>query len=240
MLNEFKKQLLKEKILSGPDFSEDWLHICELSTFYNFSDLRNITAVMEIPYEAGSLVFRDQESYLKEEDPLDLLERFVYVNRLMDYQLVRASCGSLELVPYQKVFLVSKQFVLLPLINHELTIWLNPLAVHHVVGGNEGGLVTFTNGLRVQGTINYPGLVDLSAKAIYALALKRHYHSSDSRIKQRPLDYIHFSDTPFSETLSKHALLQQWVSVPDPLSPCRQELANFLTMDSGSQGLMAV
>lgn len=153
---------------------------------------------------------REEQPFLSKENPLETIEHFFKTHRLMDYQLMRRTCQSLEALPSLKVPIVNQHFALFPIVKPEYSIWLNPLAIDDVQDDGGYCLVTMSNGLSLELPISKRSLIILAGKAVYSLATYRQDYSSTLRSEGGPLDYVSLPTTPFGQLLTTQKVLQRW------------------------------
>lgn len=213
-MNEWPKNKLAGKYLSSKTFSEDWAYVLENASVFNYWRMGEISLVHPIPNGLGTLVLLDDVPYQAKEGPLDLIERFFKLHRLMDYQLMRRTCESLPALPSRKVPIVNTHFSLFPTELPEDSVWLNPLAIAHSEEHKMNCLVELTCGLSVELPVHHKTLIRLSNKAVYALAIYRRDYSATLLTDGRPLEYVALPATPFGHLLSKQEFLQDWLSTP--------------------------
>nr|MBO1341371.1 hypothetical protein [Enterococcus sp. 665A] len=212
-----KKRVFEGKVL-GEEMSDDWEYFLDTAPVFNYLNMKEIHLVCPIPGEKGTFVLQDDLPYLATEGPLKMIEKFFATHRLMDYQLMRRTCQSLEGLPSKKVPIVNAHFVLFPITKPEISTWLNPLTIFQVAEDSGYTTITLTNGLSLKLPIVRKSLVALTNKAIYSLATYRQDYSTFMRSEGHPLSYVMIPATPFGRTLVKQKLLQEWLLTPGEFS----------------------
>lgn len=208
-----KKRVFEGKVLNEI-MSEDWEYFLGTASVFNYLNMEEIDLVCPAPENHGTFILQNQLPYFTDGKPLDMIEKFFATHRLMNYQLMRRTCQSLEGFPSQKVPIVNAHFALFPVAKPEESIWLNPLSVFQVTEEDGLCLVQLINGLTVEIPMIKQTFVSLACRAVYSLATYRQDYSLLLLTNGQPLDYVLLPATPFGRTLSKQGLLQQWLLTP--------------------------
>ncbi|MEO1771562.1 hypothetical protein [Candidatus Enterococcus ferrettii] len=180
--------LLKDKVLREEVLSEDWVHICEAASPLNYYDLGEITALMSMPCDLGTLVVKDFGLFYAEEKPLDVLEKWLTIHRYVNAELKPSSSGT--------VSLVTSTFCLSAIPHSEGVLWVNPLHIYQLYCGNEGVLVELTNGLSLDMAIDCKFFLRLSVETACTFTLYR-------SVNQNLVETLRLLDTPFNQYLRK-------------------------------------
>ncbi|EOH93014.1 hypothetical protein [Enterococcus pallens] len=208
-----KKRVFEGKVL-GEGMSKDWKYFLETAPTFNYSTIGEISLVCPFPNGKGSFLVREDQPYLSKESPLETIDQFFKTHRLMDYQLMRRTCQSLEALPSLKVPIVNQHFVLFPIIKPESSSWLNPLTIDDVQESGGFCMVTMSHGLCLELPISKRSLVNLAGKAVYSLATYRQDYASSLQSDGVPLDYVSLPTTPFGQLLTTQEVLQSWRMSP--------------------------
>lgn len=175
--------LLKGKVLKGGVLSEDWLYICEAAAPLNYYDLGEITALVEMPCDLGTLVVMEGGIYCTEEEPVKVIERWCRIHRFVKAQLKPSSL--------ETVSLVSTAFCLSATPNSNGSLWINPLHIHQLYCGNEGVLVELDNGLSLELSTNCHDFLQQAVGTVYLF------------ISQKTCGSLPLPATPFGYYLEK-------------------------------------
>lgn len=208
-----EKQGFEGKILTE-QLSGDWNDFLERAAVFNYLNMAEIDLVCPIPGSSSTLVLQDRLPYLAKEGPLELIEKFFAIHRLMDYQLMKRTCQSLAGMPSQKVPIVNAHFALFPVSRPESSAWLNPLSIFQVTENDGLCAIQLTNGLTSEIPMIKQSFVRLACRAVYSLATYRQDYSLRLLTNGQPLHYVSLPPTPFGKTLSRQRLLQQWLLTP--------------------------
>lgn len=208
-----KKREFDGKVL-GEGMSKDWKYFLENASAFNYLNIGEISLVCPLPNRKGSLLVREDRPFLSKKNPLETIEQFFKTHRLMDYQLMRRACQSLEALPSLKVPIVNQHFVLFPIVKPEDSSWLNPLAIDDVHDNGGFCLVRMSSGLSLELPISKRSLIHLAGKAVYSLATYRQDYASSLVSDGRPLDYVSLPTTPFGQLLTAQKNLQSWHMSP--------------------------
>lgn len=174
---------LKERVLKGAILSEDWINICELASPLNFFDLGEITALIEMPCELGTLVVKDSGCFTTEDTPWEMMEKWLTVHRFVSAELIPHASGA--------VSLVSPTFCLALVPDTHSTLWINPLRIDQLYCGNEGVLVELDNGLSLDIAIHCHDFLQHAVETVYLF------------IRQKNGGSFRLSATPFGDYLEK-------------------------------------
>ncbi|EOH93012.1 hypothetical protein [Enterococcus pallens] len=79
--------LSKERVLKGGVLSEDWLTLCELALPLNYYDLSEITALVAMPCELGTVVVKDSSVFSTDEKPGEMIQKWLNIHRFVSTEL---------------------------------------------------------------------------------------------------------------------------------------------------------
>lgn len=184
--------LLKERILREETLSEDWVYICEAASPLNYYDLGEITALVSMPCDLGTLVVKDSGVFSTEEKPREMVRKWLTIHRFVNAELQPSSSGT--------VSLVTSTFCLSAVPHSEGVLWVNPLRIYQLYCGNEGVLVELDNGLLLDVSIDCQFFLQLAVETACTFALHR---SNDHYL----LGSLRLLDTPFHHYLKKQLTL---------------------------------
>lgn len=213
-MNEVKSELFDGKCLIPTKLSKDWQEILAASAVFHDMMRGEISLICPVPNNKGTLIVQDHKPYLANEKTLAVIEKFFAAHRLMDYQLMKRVCLSLQSLPSKKVPMVNAHFALFPLTKPENSIWLNPLAIDQVIEKDRVCMARLNNGLSIEVPLLKKSFIATASKAVYSLATYRRDYSAILLSNGQPLDYVNLPTTPFGFQLSKHKILQEWLLTP--------------------------
>lgn len=184
--------LLKGKVLKEETLSEDWISICEAASPLNYYDLGEITALVSMPCDLGTLVVKESGLFSVEETSLEVLEKWLGIHRYVNAELKPSSFGT--------VSLVTSTFCLCAVPHSGGFLWVNPLRIYQLYCGNKGVLVELDSGLSLDVPIDCQVFLRLAVEAACAFALHR-------SVEQNVLEAFQLLDTPFHHYLKKQLTL---------------------------------
>lgn len=170
---------LKERVLKGAVLSEEWINICELASPLNFFDLGEITALVEMPCELGTLVVKDSGCFTTEDTPWETVEKWLNIHRFMGAELKLHASGM--------VSLVAPTFCLALVPDTHSTLWINPLHIDQLYCGNEGVLVELDNGLCLDSAINCHDFLQHAVETVYLFKCQK--NGGSLRLPTTPFGY---------------------------------------------------
>ncbi len=213
--------LLKEKVLREGALSEDWVYICEAASPLNYYDLSEITALVSMPCDLGTLVVKDSGVFSTEETPREMVRKWLTIHRCVKAELKPSLSGA--------VSLVTPTFCLSAIPHSEGVLWVNPLRIYQLYCGNEGVLVELDNGLSLDMSIDCQVFLRLAVEAASTFAL---YRSAGKDL----IGSLWLLDTPFHHYLNKQLTLidslllgkNSLVTKKYLVSPCHSPFLDFM------------
>lgn len=154
--------LLKERVLKGGVLSEDWLTLCELALPLNYYDLGEITALVAMPCELGTVVVKDSSVFSTDEKPGEMIQKWLNIHRFVSTELKSHSLGVNSLM--------TPNFCLAAIPESQETLWVNPLGIYQLYCGNEGVLVELVNGLKLDVSIDCQDFLRCIVETFYAFS----------------------------------------------------------------------
>lgn len=173
-------------------------------------EIQEIDIIVPHPFKSGSLILATDTFYYSPDHPLETLKDYVAAYSFADYEIMSTCLRSFHVFGQYKTPLVTPYFALCPLEGGERATWINPCTIDQIQMADGELFARFFTGQVFVLPIQRRSLIVRLERTCLALATLSKEISYFKNRGNKPIDYLPFVESTFSNLLRKRSLLQSF------------------------------